>query len=266
MIPRRSVALLLVTLLSSCSEPGAKVTIPFAPVLGTQSLRCDDADDDVQLTDLRFYVADVQLITVEGELVDVQLEADGRWQQAQLALIDLENGSDACTNGTAEMNTNLRGAIPQAEYRGLQFTVGVPFEDNHGDPLQAQPPLGDTAMHWHWRGGYKFLRAGVRTADDGFWIHLGSTGCEGTVRNITGCRSPNRVSVRLDEFNVAADTVVIDLGAFFAQGDLEDHVANDCSSGPAEEHCNAAFGALGLEHATGNRREEQRVFRRKVAD
>ena len=74
------------------------------------------------------------------------------------------------------------------------------FDLNHDNPLTAEPPLDDPDMHWHWRSGYKFLRAGIRTATDGFWIHAGSAGCEGTVGNITGCRFPNRIDVFLPDF------------------------------------------------------------------
>ncbi|MDH3613437.1 MAG: metallo-mystery pair system four-Cys motif protein [Gammaproteobacteria bacterium] len=263
---RRSVVLLLTIFLANCGEPSTKVAIPFVPVFGTRILDCDNAGSAVQLTDLRLYVSNVQLITRSGELVDVRLDVDGRWQQPDLALLDFEDGSGACANGTSDTSMSLRGFAERADYRGLQFTLGVPFQRNHADPLQAEVPLGDPAMHWHWRGGYKFLRAGIRTDDDGFWIHLGSTGCEGTVRNITACRSPNRVTVRLDEFVPGIDTVAIDLEALLTDTDLVDGVANDCSSGPAEESCEAPFRALGLDLHDGNARDQQLVFRRKVAN
>jgi hypothetical protein len=119
-------------------------------------------------------------------------------------------------------------------------------------------------MHWHWRAGYKFLRAGIRTADDGFWIHLGSTGCEGTVRDITGCRFPNRVDILLPEFLPGEDTVVVDLAALLVETDLLDAEATDCSSGPAEQSCKAPFRALGLDFETGSAPDTQDVFRRRA--
>jgi hypothetical protein len=116
-------------------------------------------------------------------------------------------------------------------------------------------------MHWHWRAGYKFLRTGISTADDGFWLHLGSTGCEGTVRNITACNSENRVHVVLTNFVLGRDAVVVDLAALTSGTNLDDALATDCSSGPAEAACAAPFLALGLDFPTGESAFEQKLFR-----
>ncbi|MDZ7643630.1 MAG: MbnP family protein [Woeseiaceae bacterium] len=67
--------------------------------------------------------------------------------------------------------------MPTGDYRTLRLTLGVPADLNHGDPLHAPAPLTQTPMHWHWRSGYKFLRAGVTRGADGYWLHLGSTRC-----------------------------------------------------------------------------------------
>jgi len=208
----------------------------------------------------------VQLIAADGETVAVGLNFDGMWQQSDLALLDLEDGTGSCLNGTGETNATLRGSVPGGEYRGLSFTVGVPFERNHADPLQAKSPLGDPAMHWHWRAGYKFMRAGIRTADDGFWMHLGSTGCEGTVRNISGCIFENRVRVELADFVLDRDVVVIDLAALTRGTNLSDALPTDCSSGPAEAACAEPFEALGLDFSTGETGFEQTLFRVENAE
>jgi uncharacterized repeat protein (TIGR04052 family) len=226
-------------------------------------MQCTETGGGVQLTDLRLYVSDIKLGTQSGDFVDLQLDANGPWQQQDLALLDFEDGSGSCENGTAATNTALRGHAKPEDYLGLKFTVGVPFERNHADPLQAEAPLGDAAMHWHWRAGYKFLRAGIRTPEDGFWIHLGSTGCEGTVRNISACRFPNRVTVTLEDFVPGVDTVEIDLEALLASTALDDSVATDCSSGPAETTCEAPFRALGIPGVTAAGTSTQSVFRRR---
>ena len=113
-------------------------------------------------------------------------------------------------------------------------------------------------MHWHWRGGYKFLRAGLRDGTRNFWIHLGSTGCEGTLQNITGCSAPNRVTVELDAFDWQRDAVRIDLAELVKGVTIEDDATVSCSSGPAESSCAAPFAALGLGA------ESQSVFGRQT--
>lgn len=256
--------ILLFLALSACSRRPIEVVIPFEAVHGDEVIRCDSPDSGPNLTDLRFYVASVRAMRDDGVTVDLLLHPDDQWQQAGLALLDFEDGTGACSNGSPDTNTVLRGTLPAGEYRGLQFTMGVPFDLNHGDPLLAAAPLDDTAMHWHWRAGYKFMRAGIRTADDGFWVHLGSTGCEGSVRHITGCRFPNRVDVLLPEFLPGQDSVVVDLAALLEETDLLDAEATDCSSGPAERSCEAPFRALGLNFVTGSALDTQGVFRRRA--
>lgn len=263
MILRRLLTGLLAIFVAGCGESPARVVIPFVPVFGAERAECAHTAGGVQLSDLRLYVSDIKLVTRGGDLVDVRLDAIGPWQQSDLALLDFEDGSGACENGTAETNTALRGFAKPDDYHGLQFTVGVPFDRNHADPLQAEAPLGDAAMHWHWRAGYKFMRAGIRTTDDGFWIHLGSTGCEGTVQNISACRFPNRVTVRLEDFDPGVDAVEIDLESLVASTRLDDGEGTDCSSSPAESSCNAPFRALGIAGATDSVAPTQRVFRRR---
>ena len=251
-------------LLSACGEPPVRVQIPFLAVFAGAPIACDGSGG-TELTDLRFYVFDARLTDTTGHDRQLELTADKDWQQANLALLDLETGSGHCMNGTSEVNNVLTGTVAAGDYQGLSFTLGVPFEQNHTDPLLAVPPLGDAAMHWHWRGGYKFLRAGFATADDGFWIHLGSTGCEGTLQNISGCSAPNRVTVRLDDFVPGRDIVVVDLGELISRAELGDATPSNCSSGPAESDCVAAFRALGLDHASGATSSMQRLFSSRVS-
>ncbi|MDH4071511.1 MAG: metallo-mystery pair system four-Cys motif protein [Gammaproteobacteria bacterium] len=248
--------------IAACTESSAPVSIPFEAAYAGAPIDCAEKAN-VRMTDLRFYVSNPRIRDGDGNWHEVALDDDDAWQQTHLALIDLEDGGGSCTNGTADLYTTLSGTARGRSWRGLEFTLGVPFEVNHGDPLAAEPPLGDAAMHWHWRGGYKFLRAGLRTADDGFWLHLGSTGCRGTIGNITYCDAPNRVTVRLDDFG-PGDAVVVDLAELVAGGALEDRIAADCSSGPGEAHCPAAFRALGLDHATGAADGVQKLFRSRA--
>ena len=256
MFGRYVILISAVSLIAACSESTSRVEIPFVAAFDGAEIDCD-SEIAVKLTDLRFYVHNLRLLSAGGAEQVVELDVDD-WQQANLALIDLESGAGNCLNGTAVVNTTARGAVHGTDFSGLAFTLGVPFSSNHGDPLIAEAPLGDADMHWHWRGGYKFFRAGIRTADDSFWIHLGSTGCEGTIQNITGCTAPNRVEVRLEDFQ-QGDSVVIDLAALVSAETLSDLEPSDCSSGPAESSCTESFAAFGLSHS-GSETGPQRVF------
>lgn len=243
--------------LAACSEAPSSIEVPFAATYAGAPLDCA-GDKSVALTDLRFYVHNLRLEDAAGQFHTIELSVND-WQQPDLAFLDLEDGSGSCLNGTALVNDVARGSVTGTDFRALEFTLGVPFEKNHGDPLLAIAPLGDADMHWHWRGGYKFLRAGIKNDNDSFWLHLGSTGCEGTIRNITGCNAPNRVTVRIENYQ-PGDTVQIDLASLVTGGVLEDAAPSDCSSGPAEESCKTAFAALGLSHPSGVTSSSQSLF------
>jgi uncharacterized repeat protein (TIGR04052 family) len=180
------------------------------------------------------------------------MAVDDTWQLDGVALIDLEDGQGACLNGTSAMNALLRGSLPAAPGTGLVFTIGVPRSLNHMNPLSAAAPLSYTIMHWHWASGYKFIRAGVETEDDGYFLHLGSNRCEGTIGDIKGCIGDNRPVVELDQFRPYSNAVVVlDIGVLFAGVDLEDGTDGRCMSGPSNPQCEPPFRALGIDFPSG---------------
>ena len=255
----RLVATLTVAwLISSCSQLDQPIRVPFVATWQGQAIDC--SSPGIALSDLRFYISNVQLIDREGVAHDIRYATEMEWQNDAVAYIDLENGDGACQNGTAETFDHILAVAPAADYEGLRFTVGVPFRINHANPLTAKPPLDDPDMHWHWRSGYKFLRAGVRSDTDGFWIHTGSAGCEGTVGDITGCKFPNRIEVELPGFVPDTHAVAVDLTALLAGTSITDEVRSDCSSGPPETACVAPFAALGIDFKTGEQTGSQSVF------
>lgn len=238
-------SILVVT--AACSAKQNAVHIPFTATWEGEPVNCKQGP--AALSDLRFFVTDLQLLDSTGNFHAVEFVEDDRWQQANVALIDLENGEERCANGTADTHEKIHGTADISDFSGIRFTLGVPFELNHANPLLAKAPLNDAAMHWHWRSGYKFLRAGVTTENDGTWLHLGSTACKGTVQDVRSCDAPNRVVVELTNFT-AADRVEVNLSALFAGVDFNDGLRSDCSSGPAEAECMAMFAALGLTFGT----------------
>ena len=251
--------------LSACSPPRQTVSIEFEARLGDEPIDCETVVDGVAMTDLRFFVTepilfDSELQGTSDDYEFLEIARDGRWQQDDLVLIDLENGRGACVNGTADTNSVLTATVPEGDFSGLLFWVAVPFERNHADPLAAAAPLDDSTMHWHWRSGYKFLRAGFETEDDGFWMHVGSAGCEGTVQNITGCRFPNRAQINVHDYR-PGDKIVFDFAPFIDSVDVSDGQPTDCSSGPAEEACRGPFRVLGLDFDHGEPMLPSSLFR-----
>ncbi len=249
----RCLPVLVALPLTACEPPSrtVEVEVNFTVKYGEHDISCVGEDASVALRDFRAYIHDVRLKSPGGQPVPARLIPEPVWQSAEVALLDFENGQGTCANGSSETNTTLRLTAPEGEYQGISFRIGVPEKLNHADPLLAGSPLNLTAMHWHWRSGYKFLRAGIRTSNDGYWMHVGSSRCSGTVGNIKGCEAPNRADFFLADFQPDKHVIVFDLYELTADVDLRDGIRSDCSSGPLEFKCTGPFAAMGIDFATG---------------
>ena len=91
-----------------------KVAIRFLAQVGTEKLVCGQTYSGIGTTgskisphDFRFYIHNVALIDESGKSVPVQLEQDGKWQLDDVALLDFENGTAGCVNGTPDMNDQV---------------------------------------------------------------------------------------------------------------------------------------------------------------
>jgi uncharacterized repeat protein (TIGR04052 family) len=207
------------------------------------------------VTTLAFFVHDIRLVDAQGERHSVVLDGDGVWQTEGVALLDFEDGSGVCRNGTPGMRQTVTGAVPpiSGTVAGIEFSVGVPFALNHEDPAKAVGPLAGTRMHWSWRGGYKFLRLDGRAAGGaGFRVHVGSTGCEGRITDIESCKRSNVARVSIAPFDPRTQAVIVDLDRLFDGGpDAAETVATGCMAEVDEPGCAAVFSVLGLGPASG---------------
>jgi uncharacterized repeat protein (TIGR04052 family) len=273
-------ALVGTSLLIACSTVPSQqaatqpVELRFLAEVNGQAFECGQSYKNIGTTrstmtpnDFRMFVSQVQLMTAEGKTVPVQLVQDNTWQLEGIALLDFENGQGPCRNGTPPMNTVVRGTAPAGQYTGVKFTVGIPFERNHGDPTVAPAPLSSTAMFWTWQGGYKFLKfdtatsgrpiqSAKPTADgggnaSGFSVHLGSTMCASPSRTQapTACQNPNRIEVSFADFDVKKNQVVVDMGRVLAGTNVDVNAPKTspgCMSFAKDPDCPAIMNAMGL--------------------
>jgi uncharacterized repeat protein (TIGR04052 family) len=216
-------------------------------------------------SDFRLFVHDVSLIVADGSVVPVTLHDDDPWQADGVALLDFENGSGVCDNGTPEMRDSIVGDVPltpRQRVTGLRFTLGVPASLNHHDITRQKSPLTLSQMFWAWKTGHKFLRVELSTtASSAVIMHLGSTACApGPQPGSVSCGSPNRPVITLDGFDVRRDRVVVDIGALFKDLDLES-ANGGCMSEPDNPVCAPMFAALGLPFGAQTAPGRQAVFR-----
>lgn len=252
--------MLLALLLTACSTGPQPVALSFAAELAGQPFSCQESyplpdGRALRFNDLRVFVHDLQLVDDKGTHHPVALDSSSPWQTEALALLDFEDGTGSCRNGSAPTHTTLTGAADGGPWTGLQFKVGVPFADNHADPAKAQAPLSLTSMHWSWQGGYKFLRLDADLGESSTLVHLGSTGCAGTIGDMSACGQPNRPQVTLDG-DPTAGVVVMQLNPLLQPDTLD----QGCMGAASHPGCAPVFAAVGLDAAQGTANGNQQVF------
>jgi uncharacterized repeat protein (TIGR04052 family) len=164
--------------------------------------------------DLRFYVSDIELLDEAGRGYPVSLRSDEQWQNERVALIDM-----AGDNSNSSIRGEVAGAeLSGAELSGIRFTLGVPFELNHANPMTAAAPLNRGDLFWSWQSGYKFLRVDLADAAREWSFHLGSTGCVSASAlraSEAPCAQPNRVEVELRGFDPTREPILVRVDELF---------------------------------------------------
>lgn len=266
-------------LVGACSEDATDpnqmeaVSVQFAAEVNGVPFACGQSYENIGTsgstispTDFRMYVTNVRLVKADGDEVAVALDSVAPWQSKGVALVDFEDGPPGCANGTAATRTTVTGTAAKGSYTGLKFTLGVPFALNHSDPTTAAPPLDLTEMFWSWNGGYKFLRLDVGTTGQptGWYVHLGSTGCNGATPTDppTACTNLNMAEVSLPVFDVANDVVIADVGDLYTSSNVDmNTAAPGCMSGTTDPECGTILPALGVSTVDGSALPTQALFR-----
>ena len=265
-------AITLLLTLGCITEKREVITIPFEAHYKEQALQCgkevtvgENQPGVLWLTDLRSFIHDMEVQSKDGKWVKAPFVADDRFQTDRVALLAFEDGSGRCANGTPSTHTQLKVEIPLKSTHGLRFKLGVPFELNHLDPVNQKPPLNVSSMHWSWQAGYKFFRLDMADeGGDGLKAHLGSTGCEGTAGNISGCKRTNIAPIEFEKLELRESGVVIDVVELLARLDADKKpVLIQCMGAADGDHCGSTFSALGLDLISGQPRGNQLLFRSK---
>jgi uncharacterized repeat protein (TIGR04052 family) len=198
--------------------------------------------------DLQVYVHDVELLDEHGKPHPFRFAAAPPWQSERVALIDLVGegrARQAAIQGMPEPGA-------PATFSGIRFTVGVPFELNHGNPLSAPPPLDRGDMFWSWQSGHKFLRVDL-AADAREWsFHLGSTGCSSASAlrpPAAQCAQPNRMRVEL-KGDPLRNVVRFDVSALASAARAANYITctGNYTGDPA---CTDAYSTTGLRPESG---------------
>jgi uncharacterized repeat protein (TIGR04052 family) len=249
---------------SDAQAQSRDVTIRFKAKLKDRDFACGERYPDMGSSavlatpaDFRFYVQDLRLLNERDEQVPVQLSVRDPWQTDTVALLDFEDATGGCSQGTAVTNAEITGRVPAGNYHGVVFKNGVPEALNHEDPLLHPAPLQISDLNWSWLSGFKFFVAQLRQVDSALAVnatpglgllHVGSRACTGDPMVSAVCERPNRNEIVLDQFDPDANVIVADLGALFADSDLTQE--NQCHS-DATPACAPLFLRLGIDWDSG---------------
>jgi uncharacterized repeat protein (TIGR04052 family) len=236
------------------------LVIPFEAKAGAQDVACGtelsgvgSAGATVKLQDFLFFVSEARLVREGGEEVPLDLVDDQQWQAQGVTLMDFNDGSGACA-GDAATNRRIVARVPRHEdYRGLRFTIGLPPSLNHLDAATAEAPFNKPSTWWSWKGGYKFFQMALETeAHKPFYVHLGSTKCDGGPTTGFSCNAHHRMPIELVGFVPGEDGVRVKVDALLADVDVNapvDFASGDfiagCMSFDPDPECDPIFTKLG---------------------
>jgi uncharacterized repeat protein (TIGR04052 family) len=258
-----------VSLLSGCSQPTLPTKILFQVVYENNLLSCTSnfnyaSNTKMKKTEpkkwqyqqLQFFIYGVEVNTKENGWQPWLMTTNSH-QANNVALL-----GEVCNekNEQGYWQLELMPLDDTVVISDIRFTVGVPFELNHLNPLTQPSPLNDASMFWGWQGGHKFMRVELVSSNDDWLFHLGSKGCNAlsAVRAPKiECLHPNRVPISLP-FSEQTSVIEFDLAVLIHNIELTRK--NSCQSSADEENCKVLFNNLGLE---SNSRNESLLFRAK---
>lgn len=167
------------------------IELRFYPKWGTAPLSLNTryvnaAGDTVQFSTIKFYISETALVDTTGREI---LLADGdthakaaHGSGLAIWLVDM-SATTVAANGYYKF---LVKGNP-GKYRGLKFSVGVPFSENHKDASTQSEPLGpNSGMYWSWNPGYIFHKIEGRVDSAGqskvLNYHLGEDNRKAVIR------------------------------------------------------------------------------------
>ena len=257
MIRQYAVYLFIVLIFCGCSENNSPVKLVFKPLYNGQLIECDS---NIKHQNQAWFVNQLQFFISQVQLQNSQ----GTWQYLPLAKTIQQTEHTALLGSTCQKEVvehwqlNFKGEFDLADFQAMRFSLGVPFEQNHLNPLQQPSPLNDSSMFWVWQTGHKFLRLEMSSESDDWLFHLGSTGC--TSQSVMRSPSDACLYPNLFQFELpleSSNTVVFDLSKLI--GELTLSMATSCQSEHNSSACQTLFSRL-------NGSGEQAVFRVSVDD
>jgi uncharacterized repeat protein (TIGR04052 family) len=218
----------LTAFISSCSRLNNAESINVEIWHDGIPLDCNAFESDQQVWSIQQFAFFISNVTLSDDTSGYQPQLSSTpWQTNNVVLI--QPNLDDCATKSATKNSTVQSDLGASESlksnnhvqfllpadlnssEHLSFTLAVPFELNHQNPLLQPSPLNLPSMFWSWRSGHKFLRLDMQGLDKNWVFHLGSVGCTAasTMRSPQNeCVQPNRIHFSLDKKHNGAKLVM----------------------------------------------------------
>jgi len=251
----------LIAFISSCSRLNDANIMEVEIWHNGNPLDCNTFESNQQvwsIQQLAFFISNVKL-SDENTEHQPQLSSTP-WQTDDVVLIqphlvdcgaksedkDKTSQNDHSASEALKTNNQLQFLLPVDldASNQLFFTLAVPFELNHQNPLLQPSPLNLPSMFWSWRSGHKFFRLDMQGPDKNWVFHLGSVGCTAasTMRSPQNeCVQPNRLSFNLDKKHNGTK-LVMHLDRLIANTEMQNN--GSCLFHSGQESCTILMSNL----------------------
>jgi uncharacterized repeat protein (TIGR04052 family) len=247
---------LLILLLPSCSDESNYNQLHFSPVFANNIIQCQSAltvnGVNWQVEQLQFYINTVEYQQTQGKWLTWPMKTNA-YQSSNVALL----GDHCETQGKSNANwvIEFASSVEFNKNTKVRFTLGVPYELNHLNPLTQKSPLNDSSMFWVWQSGHKFLRLEMITKNDDWLFHLGSMGCkaQSAMRSPKApCLYPNTTTfeITMDSSTKINNRIIFDLEKLIKGIKLIN--SNNCQSNVDNPSCQQLFKNIALPQKAAN--------------
>lgn len=231
--------------LTGCVNDNKVKEISFMLMSENESIGCEipfkSSENEWKLEQLQFFVSQIKLQDKLGNWIEIPLEKNN-YQTSNIALLGEHCSEKGAKSASGNWSLTLEKAVDVSQYQQIAFTLGVPFEENHVNPLTQESPLNNSSMFWVWQTGHKFIRLEM-SHDDEFWLfHLGSTGCSApsALRAPSKeCLFPNQVNIQTELPKKSVGNILplsFDLSALLKNITLNE--SNHCQAEATNKVCN----------------------------
>lgn len=210
---------------TAIEHPSVSKELSVKVVYGANALTCDNEfiHQNIlwQAQSLGFFMSDFEMREEQSNSWKKIRLSVNNWQTSNTALLwfAANCGAKDGFNKSLALNLPLHSEQSFSDIAQIRFSLSVPFEANHANPLTQPSPINLPEMFWSWRLGHKFLRIDMAAIDQvtdisPWFFHLGSTGCTSASSlraPETECEQSNRNTYTIDVGENAANFLKLDL-------------------------------------------------------